>query len=78
MPTKDTEYSLILKKSQLEATLSNYYLIATKSKKEHRRDRVHVGDIQLTPQTNSVTFHVRSNGDANLFELNLITLERIN
>lgn len=52
--------------------------ISTRSGEERFRERVHVGDIQLTPQTNSVTFHVRSNGEANLFELNLITLERIN
>lgn len=50
---------------------------STRSDKEQFRERVHVGDIHLTPQTNSVTFHVKSSGDANLFELNLITLERI-
>lgn len=52
--------------------------IPTKGKKEQSHERVHVGDIQLTPQTNSITFRVRNNGDGNLFELNLITLERIN
>lgn len=52
--------------------------IPTKGKKEQFHERVHVGDIQLTPQTNSITFRVRDNGDGNLFELNLITLERIN
>ncbi len=51
--------------------------IPTKAGKEQFREKVHVGDILLTPQTNSVTFRVRNNGEANLFELNLITLERI-
>ncbi len=48
-----------------------------KANQDNYRERVHIGDIQLTPQTNSITFHVRKNGDADLFELNLITLERI-
>ena len=52
--------------------------ISTKAGKETLRENIHVGDIQLTPQTNSVTFHVRNNGKADQFELNLITLERIN
>lgn len=60
---------------QRQKRLSDW--IPTKADKEQFREKVHVGDIQLTPQTNSITFHVRSNGDANLFELNLITLERI-
>lgn len=51
--------------------------MATKTKEEGYRENVHVGDIQLTPQTNSITVHVRDNGDANLFELTLITLERV-
>lgn len=51
--------------------------ISTKSGKETFKENVHVGDIQLTPQTNSITFHVRNNGKADQFELNLITLERI-
>lgn len=52
--------------------------VSTKAGKETVRENIHVGDIQLTPQTNSVTFHVRNNGKADQFELNLITLERIN
>ncbi len=51
--------------------------ISTWKEKEGYRERVHVGDIQLTPQTNSITLHVRDNGKSNLFELTLITLERI-
>lgn len=51
--------------------------ISTKIDKDGYRENVYVGDIQLTPQTNSITVHVRDNGKANLFELTLITLERI-
>jgi hypothetical protein len=52
--------------------------ISTKADKEIFRENVHVGDIQLTSQTNSVTFHVRNNDKANQFELNQIILERVN
>ena len=51
--------------------------ISTQAGQQKYREKVHVGDIQLTQQTNSITFHVRKNGNADLFELNLITLERI-
>lgn len=51
--------------------------LSTKGANEVEKHRVHVGDIQLTQQTNSVTIHVRRNGNGDLFELNLITLERI-
>lgn len=51
--------------------------ISTKYEKETFKENAHVGDIQLTSQTNSITFHVRSNGDADQFELNLITLKRV-
>ncbi|KOH45747.1 glycoside hydrolase family 172 protein [Sunxiuqinia dokdonensis] len=51
--------------------------ISTKAAADGYREKVHVGDLQLTAQTNSITVHVRDNGDANLFELTLITLERI-
>ena len=51
--------------------------ISTKSEKETFKENAHVGDIQLMSQTNSITFHVRSNGDADQFELNLITLKRV-
>lgn len=60
---------------QRQKQLSDW--ISTKATKESNKERVHVGDIQLTQQTNSVTFHVRKNGNADLFELNLIILERI-
>lgn len=45
--------------------------VVTKGNKERFRERVYVGDIQLTPKTNSVTFKVRNNGKGDLFELNL-------
>ena len=51
--------------------------ISTKASKDSYTENVYVGDIQLTSQTNSITVHVQDNGDANLFELTLITLERI-
>lgn len=51
--------------------------ISTKSGTDGYREGVHVGNILLTPQTNSITVHVRDNGKANLFELTLVTLERI-
>ena len=51
--------------------------ISTKKDKEVSKDRVHVGDINLTEQTNSVTFHVRNNNGGDQFELGLIILERI-
>ncbi|MDD4631787.1 MAG: DUF2961 domain-containing protein [Proteiniphilum sp.] len=60
---------------QRQKQLSDW--IPTKAGKDGYRENVHVGDIQLTPQTNSITVHVRDNGKANLFELTLITLERI-
>lgn len=60
---------------QRQKQLSDW--ISTKATKESNKERVHVGDIQLTQQTNSVTFHVRKNGNADLFELNLIILEKI-
>ncbi len=60
---------------QRQKQLSDW--ISTKANQGSYKERVHVGDIQLTQQTNSVTFHVRKNGDADLFELNLIILEKI-
>jgi hypothetical protein len=51
--------------------------VSTKAESEVFKQNFHVGDIQLTSQTNSITFHVKQNGDADQFELNLITLERI-
>ncbi len=60
---------------QRQKLLSDW--ISTKAEKEVLKERIHVGDIQLTPQTNSITFHVRKNGNADMVELNLITLEKI-
>lgn len=60
---------------QRQKQLSDW--ISTKAEKDGTRENVHVGNIQLTSQTNSITLHVRDNGKANLFELTLITLERI-
>lgn len=51
--------------------------ISTKSEVDTHLDNVHVGDILLTPQTNSITLHVRDNGKSNIFELTLITLVRV-
>ena len=51
--------------------------ISTKEDKEVRKERVCVGEIQLTEQTNSLTFHVKNNNGADQFELDLLILERI-
>ncbi len=51
--------------------------VSTKGESEAFKQNFHVGDIQLTAQTNSITFHVKQNGEADQFELNLITLEKI-
>ena len=51
--------------------------ISTKSDEDGHKENVHVGDIFLTPQTNSITLHVRDNDKSSLFELTLITLERV-
>ncbi|WP_300701819.1 glycoside hydrolase family 172 protein [Bacteroides sp.] len=51
--------------------------ISTKGNEELFKTGVHVGDMELTEQTNSITVHVRAKGDGNQFELALITLERI-
>ena len=51
---------------------------STKGDKNEEKREVHVGDINLTSQTNSVTFHIRKNANANKLELMLVTLERIN
>lgn len=51
--------------------------ISTQGNEELFKAGLHVGDIELTQQTNSITVHVRANGDKNQFELALITLERI-
>lgn len=60
---------------QRQKQLSDW--ISTKGNEELFRDRIYVGDIELTEQTNSITVHVRTNGDGNQFELALVTLERI-
>lgn len=51
---------------------------STKGEKESFHQNFYVGDIQLTLQTNSITFRVKNSDKADQFELNLITLERIN
>ena len=51
---------------------------STKGDKNEEKREVHVGDINLTSQTNSLTFHIRKNANANKLELMLVTLERIN
>ena len=51
--------------------------ISTQGDKELFKDRVQAGTIELTEQTNSITFHIRPSGSGTQFELALITLERI-
>ncbi len=50
---------------------------STKNSNEALKEKIHIGDIELTRQTNSVTFHVRKNGEGRQFELDRIILERI-
>jgi hypothetical protein len=50
---------------------------ASKNDKEHLKEKVDAGVITITQQTNSITFHVRKNGNANQFELERIYLEKI-
>lgn len=46
--------------------------------KETLKERVSLGEIELTKQTNSVTFHVRKSGEERIyFELERIYLERL-
>ena len=62
---------------QRQKRLSDW--ISSKGNEESFKEKLHIGDIELTQQTNSITFHVRKNGDkGKQFELNLIILERIN
>lgn len=51
--------------------------ISAKGGKEVHKDRVYIGDINLTEQTNSISFHIRNNQGGEQFELGLIILERI-
>ena len=52
--------------------------IPSKGNKDSFKEKLHIGDIELTQQTNSITFHVRKNGEVgNQFELSLIILERL-
>ncbi len=60
---------------QRQKQLSDW--ISTKNDQEIARDRVYVGDIDLTEQTNSITFHVRNNNGGDQVELGLLILERI-
>lgn len=60
---------------QRQKRLSDW--ISTKEDKEVRKEKLCVGEIQLTEQTNSLTFHVRNNNGADQFELDLLILERI-
>lgn len=60
---------------QRQKQLSDW--IPTKGNKEKFKEKIYIGNILLTPQTNSITFHVRKNGNADQFELDLITLVKI-
>lgn len=50
---------------------------STTNNKEELKDRMYINDIELTKQTNSITFHVRGEGNRKQFELDRIYLERI-
>ena len=60
---------------QRQKQLSDW--ISTKGDEELFKDKIYVGDIELTEQTNSITVHVKANKEGNQFELALITLEKI-
>lgn len=49
----------------------------TKSSTERLKERVSVGEIELTKQTNSISVHVRKNDKGNQFELDRIFLIRL-
>lgn len=52
--------------------------VSSKGNEELFKEKLHVGDIELTQQTNSITFHVRKNGDVgDQFELDRIILEKL-
>lgn len=61
---------------QRQKQLSDW--ISAKTAEREEKNRLHVGDIDLTQQTNSITFRVRKNGGTSKFGLRLITLERVN
>lgn len=52
--------------------------ISTKNINENHKEKVAVGEIELTMQTNSISFHVRRNDKCNQFELERIFLEKTN
>jgi len=52
--------------------------ISTKNANENHKEKVAVGEIELTKQTNSISFHVRRNDKCKQFELERIFLEKIN
>lgn len=60
---------------QRQKLLSDW--ISTQKESEEPKDNVYISDIELTKQTNTITFHVKKTGEGDEFELNLITLERI-
>jgi hypothetical protein len=49
---------------------------STKNSKESLKEKVSVGEIELTKQTNSISFHVRKNDAGKQFELDRIFLIR--
>ncbi|WP_280746043.1 MULTISPECIES: glycoside hydrolase family 172 protein [unclassified Parabacteroides] len=50
---------------------------STKASTEELKHKQYIGDIELTPQTNSLSFHIRKNRESDEFELDRIYLERI-
>lgn len=51
--------------------------ISAKSTQREEKNRLHVGDLYLTQQTNTITFHIRKNDQGGKLGLRLVTLERI-
>lgn len=51
--------------------------IPTENNEEVFKEKIYIGNIELTEQTNSITVHVRAKNEKKHFEMSLITLEKI-
>lgn len=51
--------------------------ISSDGDREILKKGIHAGNIELTEQTNSITVHIRGDGNESQFELGSVTLERI-
>lgn len=70
--TEGAEFSVWQRQNKLSDWKSSY------GEKELLKERINIGDIELTKQTNSITFHIRKQGDQQTqFELERIYLERL-